>query len=45
MGVSVASLVLPGLLISYGKRQDFDLMLKKHGLPVTIALPAFKPGT
>lgn len=45
MGVSVASLVLPGLLTNYPKRQDFDLALKKFGLPVTIAIPEFKAGT
>jgi len=45
MAVSVVSLALPGMVTGYSKRQDFDLMLKKSGLPVTVAMPDFKPGT
>jgi hypothetical protein len=45
MGFTVVSLALPGLVNSYGKRQDFDLLMKKLGLPVTVVMPEFKPGT
>ncbi len=45
MGVTVASMALGGLLTNAPKRQDFDVALKKYGLPVNVSLPDFKPET
>lgn len=45
MAVSVVSLALPGTVTGYTKRQDYDIVLKKFGLPVTISMPEFKAGT
>lgn len=44
MAVSVVSLALPGMVTGYSKRQDYDLVLRKLGLPVSITMPEFKPG-
>ena len=43
MAVAVVALTLPGLMAGYSKRQEFDVLAKKIGLPLNPPLPTFSP--
>lgn len=41
MAISVVGLALPGLMKGYSKRHDFDVLVKKAGLPLNPTMPVF----
>jgi hypothetical protein len=43
MAVAVIGLTLPGLMKGYSKRQDFDVLVKRAGLPLNPSMPDFSP--
>lgn len=43
MAVAVMNLALGGVVKGYSKRQDFDVMAKRMGLPLNPPMPAFSP--
>jgi hypothetical protein len=45
MAVAVVGLALPGLIVGYSTRHDFDVLTKKAGLPLNPPMPAFSPSS
>lgn len=43
MGIAVMNLALGGMMKAYSKRQDFDVLCKRAGLPLNPQMPEFSP--